>query len=129
MDAQVSYAFHSERKLHPEKFRHQLVNQVLLLSFGTWCHLNFPTCGLFLCSEVAYKVSWHVKYGYIIKDSPATNGIPIMWMFVQFYLFIYASYWWSFCFLFVQLLLFEIFSDSPFSLFTICLENLWKACM
>nr|XP_009793421.1 PREDICTED: diacylglycerol kinase 5-like isoform X1 [Nicotiana sylvestris] len=27
MDAQVSYAFHSERKLHPEKFRHQLVNQ------------------------------------------------------------------------------------------------------
>lgn len=28
MDAQVSYAFHSERKLHPEKFRNQLVNQV-----------------------------------------------------------------------------------------------------
>ncbi|KAL5700241.1 diacylglycerol kinase (ATP) [Ranunculus cassubicifolius] len=27
MDAQVSYAFHSERKLHPEKFRNQLVNQ------------------------------------------------------------------------------------------------------
>ncbi|XP_016557925.1 diacylglycerol kinase 1 isoform X3 [Capsicum annuum] len=27
MDAQVSYAFHSERKLHPEKFKHQLVNQ------------------------------------------------------------------------------------------------------
>lgn len=30
MDAQVSYAFHSERKLHPEKFKNQLVNQVLL---------------------------------------------------------------------------------------------------
>lgn len=28
MDAQVSYAFHSERKLHPEKFRNQLSNQV-----------------------------------------------------------------------------------------------------
>ncbi|XP_055836392.1 diacylglycerol kinase 1-like [Solanum dulcamara] len=27
MDAQVSYAFHRERKLHPEKFKHQLVNQ------------------------------------------------------------------------------------------------------
>lgn len=28
MDAEVSYAFHSERKLHPEKFKNQLVNQV-----------------------------------------------------------------------------------------------------
>ncbi|KAM0952406.1 putative diacylglycerol kinase (ATP) [Dioscorea sansibarensis] len=28
MDAQVSYAFHSERKLHPEKFKNQLFNQV-----------------------------------------------------------------------------------------------------
>ncbi|XP_027355513.1 diacylglycerol kinase 5-like [Abrus precatorius] len=27
MDAQVSYAFHSERKLHPEKFKNQLYNQ------------------------------------------------------------------------------------------------------
>ncbi|KAK2985917.1 hypothetical protein RJ640_008133 [Escallonia rubra] len=27
MDAQVSYAFHSERKLHPERFKNQLVNQ------------------------------------------------------------------------------------------------------
>jgi diacylglycerol kinase (ATP) len=27
MDAQVSYAFHSERKLHPEKFKNQLSNQ------------------------------------------------------------------------------------------------------
>lgn len=30
MDAQVSYAFHSERKLHPEKFKNQLGNQVML---------------------------------------------------------------------------------------------------
>ncbi|TYG41313.1 hypothetical protein ES288_D12G166000v1 [Gossypium darwinii] len=28
MDAQVSYAFHSERKVNPEKFKNQLVNQV-----------------------------------------------------------------------------------------------------
>lgn len=34
MDAQVSYAFHSERKLHPEKFKNQIVNQVLLLPFS-----------------------------------------------------------------------------------------------
>jgi len=27
MDAQVSYGFHSERKLHPEKFKNQLSNQ------------------------------------------------------------------------------------------------------
>ncbi|EPS62071.1 hypothetical protein M569_12716, partial [Genlisea aurea] len=27
MDAQVSYAFHCERKLHPEKFKNQLINQ------------------------------------------------------------------------------------------------------
>ncbi|GMN61199.1 hypothetical protein TIFTF001_030291 [Ficus carica] len=34
MDAQVSYAFHSERKLHPEKFKNQLANQVLLFHLG-----------------------------------------------------------------------------------------------
>ncbi|KAL9288396.1 Diacylglycerol kinase 6 [Arabidopsis thaliana] len=28
MDAQVSYAFHSQRKLHPERFKNQLVNQL-----------------------------------------------------------------------------------------------------
>ena len=28
MDAQVSYGFHSARKLHPEKFKNQLSNQV-----------------------------------------------------------------------------------------------------
>lgn len=36
MDAQVSYAFHSERKLHPEKFKNQTINQVLLFKFYTW---------------------------------------------------------------------------------------------
>ncbi|KAL0537004.1 hypothetical protein IC582_025972 [Cucumis melo] len=37
MDAQVSYAFHSERKLHPEKFKNQLVNQSTYAKIGsTW---------------------------------------------------------------------------------------------
>ncbi|XP_024024890.1 diacylglycerol kinase 5 isoform X2 [Morus notabilis] len=34
MDAQVSYAFHSERKLHPEKYKNQLVNQSTYLKLG-----------------------------------------------------------------------------------------------
>ncbi|KAK9092294.1 hypothetical protein Syun_027205 [Stephania yunnanensis] len=34
MDAQVSYAFHSERKLHPERFKNQLVNQSNYLKLG-----------------------------------------------------------------------------------------------
>ncbi|CAM8928620.1 unnamed protein product [Rhodiola kirilowii] len=34
MDAQVSYAFHSERKLHPEKFKNQLVNQSTYARLG-----------------------------------------------------------------------------------------------
>lgn len=41
MDAQVSYAFHSERKLHPENFKNQLTNQVLIyFSFQAWHDLN-----------------------------------------------------------------------------------------
>ncbi|XP_044511701.1 diacylglycerol kinase 5-like isoform X2 [Mangifera indica] len=34
MDAQVSYAFHSERKLHPEKFQNQLANQSTYLKLA-----------------------------------------------------------------------------------------------
>ncbi|CAH9071434.1 unnamed protein product [Cuscuta epithymum] len=34
MDAQVSYGFHSERKLHPEKFKNQLVNQSTYAKLG-----------------------------------------------------------------------------------------------
>lgn len=34
MDAQVSYAFHSERKLNPDKFKNQLVNQSTYLKLG-----------------------------------------------------------------------------------------------
>ncbi|KAE9616843.1 hypothetical protein Lal_00034153 [Lupinus albus] len=34
MDAQVSHAFHSERKLHPEKFKNQLANQSTYAKLG-----------------------------------------------------------------------------------------------
>ncbi|KAJ4726218.1 Diacylglycerol kinase [Melia azedarach] len=34
IDAQVSYAFHSERKLHPEKFQNQLLNQSTYLKLA-----------------------------------------------------------------------------------------------
>ncbi|XP_039040982.1 diacylglycerol kinase 5-like [Hibiscus syriacus] len=34
LDAQISYAFHSERKLHPEKFRNQLINQGTYVKLG-----------------------------------------------------------------------------------------------
>ncbi|XP_038906007.1 diacylglycerol kinase 5-like isoform X1 [Benincasa hispida] len=34
MDAQVSYAFHSERKLHPENFKNQLTNQKAYLKIA-----------------------------------------------------------------------------------------------
>ncbi|PKI35043.1 hypothetical protein CRG98_044558 [Punica granatum] len=34
MDAQISYAFHSERKLHPEKFKNQLINQSTYARLG-----------------------------------------------------------------------------------------------
>lgn len=47
MDAQVSYAFHSERKLQPEKFKNQLVNQVSFLIFNI-INWSFPLSSLFL---------------------------------------------------------------------------------
>ncbi|WOL03439.1 diacylglycerol kinase 5-like [Canna indica] len=34
MDAQVSYAFHSERKSHPERFKNQLTNQTTYAKIG-----------------------------------------------------------------------------------------------
>ncbi|XP_054813789.1 diacylglycerol kinase 5-like isoform X2 [Prosopis cineraria] len=34
MDAQISYAFHSERKMHPEKFKNQLLNQSTYAKLG-----------------------------------------------------------------------------------------------
>ncbi|KAM0043780.1 putative diacylglycerol kinase (ATP) [Helianthus debilis subsp. tardiflorus] len=48
MDAQVSYGFHKERKLHPEKFKNQAANQSayakLTLSQGWfWASLSHPS--------------------------------------------------------------------------------------
>ena len=48
MDAQVSYAFHAERKLHPEKFKNQSANQSayakLTCSQGWfWASLSQPS--------------------------------------------------------------------------------------
>ncbi|KAK9152143.1 hypothetical protein Syun_010452 [Stephania yunnanensis] len=34
MDAQVSYGFHSERKLHPERFKNQIINQTTYAMLG-----------------------------------------------------------------------------------------------
>ncbi|KAL5736183.1 hypothetical protein ACOSP7_030658 [Xanthoceras sorbifolium] len=43
MDAQVSYAFHSERKLHPEKFQNQFVNQSTYLKLAGTQGWFFPS--------------------------------------------------------------------------------------
>ena len=62
MDAQVSYAFHSERKLHPEKFKNQLYNQVSNSSYFTQLELDLGTNNLvFLPSgplSLAVQVIW-----------------------------------------------------------------------
>ncbi|XP_061348700.1 diacylglycerol kinase 1-like [Gastrolobium bilobum] len=49
MDAQVSYAFHSERKLHPEKFKNQLYNQSAYLKLG--CTQGWFLASLFQSSS------------------------------------------------------------------------------
>ncbi|TKY66905.1 Diacylglycerol kinase 5 [Spatholobus suberectus] len=48
MDAQVSYAFHSERKKNPEKFKNQLINQTTYAKLGCtqgwfFASLSHPT--------------------------------------------------------------------------------------
>ncbi|KAE8687779.1 Diacylglycerol kinase 5 [Hibiscus syriacus] len=53
MDAQVSYAFHSERKLHPEKFKNQLVNQSNYAKLGC-------TQGWFAASIFHPASKWNV---------------------------------------------------------------------
>ncbi|KAJ4847880.1 Diacylglycerol kinase 5 [Turnera subulata] len=50
MDAQVSYAFHTERKLHPEKFTNQLVNQR---------DLTAPFVDDGLLEVVGFRDAWH----------------------------------------------------------------------
>ncbi|CAN4104882.1 unnamed protein product [Withania somnifera] len=50
MDAQVSYAFHSERKMNPEKFKNQLVNQR---------DLTPPFVDDGLLEVVGFRDAWH----------------------------------------------------------------------
>lgn len=52
MDAQVSYAFHSERKLHPEKFKNQLSNQKTYLKLAC-------TQGWF-CAKLSHPMSRNI---------------------------------------------------------------------
>nr|XP_043626474.1 diacylglycerol kinase 5-like [Erigeron canadensis] len=49
MDAQVSYAFHCERKLHPEKFKNQLTNQGSYAKIG--CTQGWFAASLFHASS------------------------------------------------------------------------------
>nr|GEX73671.1 diacylglycerol kinase 5 isoform X2 [Tanacetum cinerariifolium] len=56
MDAQVSYAFHCERKLHPEKFKNQLTNQHDLatrsVDDNVWDEIrNFKKCLLMMFAK------------------------------------------------------------------------------
>ncbi|KAJ7981679.1 diacylglycerol kinase [Quillaja saponaria] len=52
MDAQVAYAFHTERKLHPEKFKNQFINQGMYLKLGC-------TQGLF-CASLLHPSSRNI---------------------------------------------------------------------
>ncbi|BAD53287.1 putative diacylglycerol kinase [Oryza sativa Japonica Group] len=54
MDAQVSYAFHSERKLHPEKFKNQLSNQKTYLKLAC-------TQGWF-CASLCHPMSRNIAH-------------------------------------------------------------------
>jgi hypothetical protein len=63
MDAQVSYAFHSERKLHPEKFKNQLVNQV-------YC------CNLFLQNYNKFFFNSQ-NYNYIMYRTEVNNNTTV----------------------------------------------------
>lgn len=54
MDAQVSYAFHSQRKLHPEKFKNQLSNQKTYLKLAC-------TQGWF-CASLSHPMSRNIAH-------------------------------------------------------------------
>ncbi|XP_022717701.1 diacylglycerol kinase 5-like [Durio zibethinus] len=59
MDAQISYAFHSERKLHPEKFRNQLINQSTYVKLG--CTQGWLFASLFRPSSTSIAQLTTVK--------------------------------------------------------------------
>lgn len=58
MDAQVSYAFHSERKLHPEKFKNQLNNQVVMFFMLFKCRKHVSNHWILLYFFIAI-FQWH----------------------------------------------------------------------
>lgn len=63
MDAQVSYAFHTEKKLHPEKFKNQLANQVQWCSVVCVIYLS-PSLELIYIfpNKVVFLTSLRVRY-------------------------------------------------------------------
>lgn len=105
MDAQVSYAFHSERKMNPEKFKNQLVNQVrkwvinlrrysFSIYFSEYLHIYLKTIVIVLCSGlfvlfyleekkitlnlmtlVIEQISWRCRLG-LLKAGVKIFGIP-----------------------------------------------------
>ncbi|KAG6751336.1 hypothetical protein POTOM_045869 [Populus tomentosa] len=77
MDAQVSYAFHSERKLHPEKFKNQLINQSTYAKLGCtqgWflaslCHPSssyLDACNITVCA-VYWDFNWNIAHLASVK--------------------------------------------------------------
>uniref|UniRef100_A0A1D1XT72 diacylglycerol kinase (ATP) n=1 Tax=Anthurium amnicola TaxID=1678845 RepID=A0A1D1XT72_9ARAE len=79
MDAQVSYAFHSERKLHPEKFKDQLVNQTTYLKLG--CIQGWFCTSLF--HPVSRNIAQLAKVK-IMKKSGHWEDLPIPRRHIEF---------------------------------------------
>ncbi|KAG6657901.1 hypothetical protein CIPAW_04G122200 [Carya illinoinensis] len=72
MDAQVSYAFHSERKLHPEKFKNQLINQGTYAKLG--CTQGWFAASLFHPSSRSVA---HLAKVRIQKKQDQWEELPI----------------------------------------------------
>ncbi|KAG9146091.1 hypothetical protein Leryth_026263 [Lithospermum erythrorhizon] len=75
MDAQISYAFHSERKLHPEKFKNQLVNQSTYVKLG--CSQGWFCASLFhpSSSNIAQLANIKVMKDGIWRDLEIPTSI------------------------------------------------------
>lgn len=54
----MSYAFHSERKLHPERFKNQLVNQVSLTLFILFLIFHVVVA----CNDLSYLLVILLNY-------------------------------------------------------------------
>ncbi|XP_044466283.1 diacylglycerol kinase 5-like isoform X3 [Mangifera indica] len=75
MDAQVSYAFHSERKLHPEKFKNQLVNQSTYAKLG--CTQGWFCASLFHPSPRFFYLTAHT-FCWLYKNIAHLAKVKIM---------------------------------------------------